>query len=155
MKIAAYQRSGGPGAGINICTSSSFHRTALLSKGQTMRALKRVILFLLAVSLPLFLVSLLVKGASAEDTGESLFKANCSACHPDGDNILNRKKTLRKEDLKANNIFTAEDIINKMRNPGPAPTHPQDWAGMKMFDKDKISNEDAQKIADYILKTFN
>jgi len=120
-----------------------------------MRAFKRVILFLLAASLPLFLVSILVKGASAGDTGESLFMKNCSSCHPDGDNILNRKKTLHKADREANNIFTAEDIIKKMRNPGPAPTHPQEWAGMKMFDKDKISDEDALKIANYILQTFN
>ncbi len=119
-----------------------------------MRVSKRMILFLLAVSLP-FLVSLSVKAASAEDTGESLFRDNCSACHPDGGNIMNSKKTLHKADREANNIFTAEDIIQKMRNPGPAPTHPQDWAGMKMFDKDKISNEDALKIANYILKTFN
>jgi len=122
-----------------------------------MKAFKRVILFLLAVSLPLLLVSLSVKGASAAagDTGESLFKKNCSSCHPDGDNILNRKKTLHKADREANNIFTAEDIIKKMRNPGPAPTHPQDWAGMKMFDKNKISDDDALKIANYILQTFN
>lgn len=121
-----------------------------------MRAFKRVILFLLAVSLPVFLASFSVKGASAAgDTGESLFKANCSACHPDGDNILNHKKTLHKADREANNIFTAKDIIKKMRNPGPAPTHPQEWAGMKMFDKDKISDEDALKIANYILQTFN
>ena len=120
-----------------------------------MRVLKRVLLFLLAVSLPLFIISLSAKGASAaEETGEALFKANCSACHPDGDNILNRKKTLRKADREANNIFTADDIILKMRNPGPAPTHPQEWAGMKMFDKDKISDEDALKIANYILETF-
>ena len=120
-----------------------------------MKALKKITLFLLAVSLPLFLLSLSVKGASvADNTGESLFKANCSACHPDGDNILNRKKTLHKADREANSIFTAEDIIKKMRNPGPAPTHPQDWAGMKMFDKDKISDEDALKIANYIIETF-
>jgi len=121
-----------------------------------MKILKRLTFFLLAVSLPLFLVAISVKGAlAAGATGEVLFKTNCSACHPDGDNILNRKKTLHKADREANNIVTAEDIIQKMRNPGPAPTHPQDWAGMKMFDKDKISNEDALKIANYILKTFN
>ncbi len=133
-------------------------KIALLSKGQIMRALKRVILFLLAVSLPLSLISLVplsAKGAlAAEGTGDALFRANCATCHPDGDNILNRNKTLRKADREANGIFTAEDIINKMRNPGPAPTHPQEWAGMKMFDKDKISDEEAMKIANYILQTF-
>jgi hypothetical protein len=44
--------------------------------------------------------------------------------------------------------------VRVIRNPGPAPTHPQEWAGMTMFDEKKISNEDALKIADYILKTF-
>ncbi|MGC2063108.1 MAG: c-type cytochrome [Thermodesulfovibrionales bacterium] len=119
-----------------------------------MRASRRTILLLLAVSLSLFLFSLSVEGSSAEDTGKTLFKDNCSSCHPDGDNILNRKKTLHKADRESNNIFTAEDIVKKMRNPGPVSTHPQDWAGMKMFDKDKISEQDALKIANYILKTF-
>jgi hypothetical protein len=64
------------------------------------------------------------------------------------------KKTLSKKDREANNILTAADIIAKMRNPGPAPTHPQEWSGMKMFDKYKISDNEAQKIAEYILTTF-
>jgi cytochrome c6 len=102
----------------------------------------------------LFLVSFSAKEVPAEDAGEALFKANCSSCHPDGGNILNRKKTLHRADREANNIVTAEDIIKKMRNPGPAPTHPQEWSGMKMFDKDKISDDDALKIANYILQTF-
>ncbi len=106
-----------------------------------------------ALSLSLFILP--TATSSAETTGESLFEASCSSCHPGGDNIMNRKKTLHKADREANKIYTAEDIVDKMRNPGPAPTHPQDWAGMKMFDKDKISDDDALKIAHYILKTFN
>jgi len=93
-------------------------------------------------------------GFPEEKTGEALFKANCASCHPDGGNILNPKKTLSKKDREANNILTAADIITKMRNPGPAPTHPQEWSGMKMFDKYKISDNEAQKIAEYILTTF-
>ena len=111
--------------------------------------LSAVVLF----SLSLFFLSGEV--FSAESTGESLFQNNCSPCHPGGDNILNRKKTLHRADREANNIMTAEDIVKKMRNPGPAPTHPQDWAGMKMFDKDKIPDEDALKIAQYIIRTFD
>ena len=93
-------------------------------------------------------------GFPEEKTGEALFKANCASCHPDGGNILNPKKTLSKKDREANNIVTAADIINKMRNPGPVPTHPQEWAGMKMFDKYNIPDDEAQKIAEYILATF-
>ena len=102
----------------------------------------------------LFLVSLTETGYSEEKTGEALFKGNCASCHPEGGNILNPKKTLSKKDREANNIINAADIINKMRNPGPVPTHPQEWAGMKMFDKYKISDDMAEKIAEYILTTF-
>jgi len=105
-------------------------------------------------SVVLFLVFLSEAGFSEEKTGEALFQANCSSCHPNGGNILNPKKTLSRKDREANNIITAADIINKMRNPGPVPTHPQEWAGMKMFDKYKISDDEAQKIAEYILTTF-
>ena len=102
----------------------------------------------------LFLLSLTGTVFPEEKTGEALFKVNCASCHPQGGNILNPKKTLSRKDREANNITSAADIIDKMRNPGPVPTHPQEWAGMKMFDKDKISDDEAQKIAEYILTTF-
>ncbi len=108
----------------------------------------------MTVSLVLFLVSLERREVSAETEGESLFKEHCSVCHPGGGNIINPLKTIHKTDLEANNIKTAEDIVNKMRNPGPVPTHPQEWAGMKIFDRKKISDEKALEIAEYILKTF-
>lgn len=114
----------------------------------------RMIFTLLAVCLAMILISFAAGAAFAQNSGETLFKENCSPCHPDGGNILNPKKTLHKKDLDANNIKTAADIVKKMRNPGPVPDHPQEWAGMKMFDKNKISDENALKIADYILKTF-
>ena len=119
-----------------------------------MRVARRIILSLFALSLFLFLLSLSGKGVLAEKSGEALFKENCSSCHPEGGNILNPDKTLYKKDREAHNIRTAEDIVKKMRNPGPAPTHPQKWAGMTMFDATKISDDEALKIADYILKTF-
>ena len=78
-------------------------------------------------------------------TGEELFKAHCAVCHPDGGNIVTPQKTLHKKDRDANNIKKAGDIIGKMRDPGP---------GMTQFDKSAISDKDAKKIADYILKTF-
>lgn len=91
---------------------------------------------------------------SKEKSGESLFQMHCSPCYPDGGNLLNPKKTLSKKDRETNDITTAVDIVSKMRNPGPFPEHPQEWAGMKMFDEKTLSNRDAQKIAEYILKTF-
>lgn len=79
------------------------------------------------------------------EEGKMLFKKYCAVCHPDGGNIINTKKTLSKKDLEANNINKGQDIVNIMRNPGP---------GMNKFPEDKISNEDAMKIAAYILHAF-
>ncbi len=81
-----------------------------------------------------------------ESKGEKLFMTNCKVCHPDGGNIINPKKTLHKADREANGVKTAQDIIKRMRNPGP---------GMTKFDEKTISNKDAHEIAEYILKTFN
>ena len=96
----------------------------------------------------IFVCSLAAAGYAKDKgpTGEELFKAHCAECHPEGRNIVNPMKTLHKKDRDANNVKTAQDIINKMRNPGP---------GMTQFDKTTISDKDAKKIADYILKTFN
>jgi cytochrome c6 len=78
--------------------------------------------------------------------GETLFKQNCSPCHPDGGNIINPAFTLHKKDREAHNVKTAKDIMGKMRNPGP---------GMTKFDKTTIPDKDAKAIAEYILKTFD
>ncbi len=109
---------------------------------------------IMTASLCVLVCFLAGKTVSAEKTGEGLFKEHCAACHPNGDNIVNPLKTLHKRDLDANHITAAGDIVGKMRNPGPFPTHPQEWAGMRMFDQKMIPDEDALKIADYILKTF-
>ena len=85
------------------------------------------------------------KAVGAEQTGEALFKQNCSVCHVDGGNIVNVQKPLHKKEREANGIKTAADIIKLMRNPGP---------GMTKFDEKTIPNNDAHKIAEYVLKTF-
>jgi len=115
---------------------------------------KMFVIAILIMCVSVLSTSLHAKDTSKEQTGESLFNKHCASCHPNGGNILNPQKGLYKKDLEENNILTAEDIVRKIRNPGPVSTHPQEWAGMKMFDEKKISNEDALKIADYILKNF-
>lgn len=77
--------------------------------------------------------------------GEELFKKNCSVCHPDGGNIVNRKKTLKKGSLESRNIREAADIVRVMRKPGP---------GMTKFDEKIIPEADAIRIGTYILTTF-
>jgi cytochrome c6 len=78
-------------------------------------------------------------------TGEKLFKQHCAVCHPDGGNTINPKKTLHGKALGASNINSTEDIVKVMRNPGP---------GMNKFDEATISDEDAKKIAEYVLTAF-
>ncbi len=94
-----------------------------------------------------FLFLLINSGWAKEagKTGEALFKENCSPCHPDGGNIVNPSFTLHKKDREAHGVKTSKDIVGKMRNPGP---------GMTKFDKNTISDKDAEAIADYIMKTF-
>jgi len=82
---------------------------------------------------------------AADPSGEALFKQHCAVCHVNGGNIINPQKTLSKKDRMANNVKSAEDILKKVRNPGP---------GMTQFDKKTLSDKDARKIAEYILKTF-
>ena len=82
---------------------------------------------------------------ASSSPGESLFQANCAVCHPNGGNIINPAKTLHQKDRFANNVKTADDIVKKMRNPGP---------GMTKFDETAISDKDAHTIAEYVIKTF-
>ncbi len=82
----------------------------------------------------------------AGKSGEALFQQHCSPCHPDGGNNINPQKTLHKKDREANGVKTVEDIIGKMRTPGP---------GMTKFDERTLPDADAKAIAEYAMKTFN
>jgi len=78
-------------------------------------------------------------------TGEAIFKQHCAACHPDGGNIINPKKTLNKKDREANGLRSKDDIVKFMRKPGP---------GMTSFDDKILSDKAAREVAEYILKVF-
>jgi cytochrome c6 len=101
-------------------------------------------LFLLILILMMVCLPVLIVGAQ-ENIGETLFNQHCVACHPGGGNIINPKKTLHSSDLTANNITKPKDIIAIMRNPSP---------GMSTFDNEKIPDNFAEQLAEYILKTF-
>lgn len=79
-----------------------------------------------------------VAAFAAENSGESIFKAKCASCHPDGGNIINPKETLK-------GIKNTKKIITQVRKGG---------GGMPAFDAKAISDADAKLLADYILKTF-
>jgi cytochrome c6 len=77
--------------------------------------------------------------------GEALFIQYCAACHPNGGNVSDPKRTLRGSVLKRNHISTPEDIVRIMRNPR---------SRMIRFDPSTLSDRDAVSIAEYILTTF-
>jgi mono/diheme cytochrome c family protein len=116
-------------------------------------AMKTARLILVLFILLGFSVAILAQEAT--QTGEELFKQNCSPCHPNGGNIFNKQKTLSKKDREANKINNAADIVRKMRNPGAFDFHPNQWSGMKVFDRKTLSDKDAEEIAKYVIATFN
>ncbi len=77
--------------------------------------------------------------------GAAEFKKHCAVCHPDGGNIVNPKKTLKKANLAASGIKDWKAVVKTMRTPGP---------GMTKFDTKTISDKEAKAIAEYILKTY-
>ncbi len=98
-----------------------------------------------AVVPPAAPVTAMAPQTAATTTGEELFKQHCAACHPNGGNISMPGKALNNATMEANGIKNAEGIIGMMRNPGP---------GMTKFDSQTLPEEDAQKIAEYIMSTF-
>jgi len=78
--------------------------------------------------------------------GGELFSHFCAGCHPDGGNAIYPQKTLYREDLAANGIRTAADIVDRMRHPGK---------GMRQFDRRDLSDREARSIAAYVLSTFS
>jgi len=100
-------------------------------------------LFLLATFLMILFPGCSDKQGSA--SGEKLYALHCASCHPGGSNTITPSKTLKTADLQGGMITSPEDIIQKMRNPGP---------GMPRFTKAMIPEKEARRIARYILKTF-
>jgi cytochrome c6 len=108
-----------------------------------MRFSPTVLLFVLAI-----LVATLSPGCSdklGSTSGEKLFSLHCASCHPGGSNTITPSKTLKTADLQAGMITTPEDIIQKIRNPGP---------GMPRYTEAMIPEKEALQIARYILRTF-
>ncbi len=78
-------------------------------------------------------------------SGQELFNRHCVACHKDGGNIVNPKRTLKKTDLAQNGIKDSQGFVKYLRNPG---------AAMTRFDQKALPDKDAKAIAEYVLKTF-
>ena len=80
------------------------------------------------------------------ELGKKVFEEHCASCHAKGGNRWTPDKTLSRKDLVANNVQTVEDIIQLIRNSGPL---------MPIFGPVKITSEEADAVAFYVLETFN
>jgi len=108
-----------------------------------MRFAPKIFLFVLATLVTIFFTGCSDRQGST--SGKQLFSVHCSGCHPNGSNTIRPSKTLQSADLQANMITTPEDIMEKMRNPGP---------GMPRFTTAMIPEDQAIRIGKYVLKTF-
>ena len=86
-----------------------------------------------------------VAQAADAKNGENSFKKYCAACHPNGGNVLRPVKNITKKTLEKNGIKTVNDIVKIMRKPGD---------DMTQFDEKTLPENEARKIAEYILRTF-
>jgi cytochrome c6 len=99
-----------------------------------------IFLCLIAVILTsLFTIAGMQQGTAAPASGEQLFKENCAACHAGGGNILNPKMPLKGAPL----LKTFAAFLSQIRKPQPP---------MTAFPPSKISDRQARKLYDYILK---
>jgi cytochrome c6 len=119
------------------------HAARPMNKGRC--KMKRVIMAFMTIPFMLLLCLGIRAEAAKASQGEQAFMKNCAVCHASGGNIITPAKTLHKKDLAANGIRKPDDIVGKMRNPGPE---------MERFDEKAIPDKEARAIADYVLKTF-
>ena len=100
----------------------------------------------------MILAAIMATGCSPETkqeqtgpSGESLFLRHCAGCHPEGKNLIYPPKDLRRMTLAANGISQPEDIVALLRNPG---------RGMPRFDRTVIPDDEARRIAAYVMAAF-
>ncbi len=101
---------------------------------------RAVFLCLMAMILTsLFAIAGMQQGAAAPASAGQLFKEQCSACHAGGGNVVNPKMPLKGGTL----LQTFASFLSQIRKPQPP---------MPTFTPAQISDEQARKLYDYILK---
>ena len=66
--------------------------------------------------LSIFLLPISIVEAVDIKNGESIFNANCSACHAGGNNVIVNEKTLKKDVLKTNGMDSVDAIVYQVTN---------------------------------------
>nr|QCI08777.1 cytochrome c553 [Sphondylothamnion multifidum] len=75
------------------------------------------------------------------DAGESIFTANCAACHAGGNNVIAAEKTLQIEVLHDNGMDSIDAIMTQVKN---------GKSSMPAFG-DRLVSEEVVNVANFIL----
>ena len=97
---------------------------------------------LLLPIITLFTVFIPIEIVKATETGEVLFKNNCSVCHLGGNNIIIPEKNLKHETLEANGMNSKSAISYQIIN---------GKNGMPAFGG-RLKESEIEKIAYYVLE---
>lgn len=98
---------------------------------------------IIAVTLLIFLGSIQGIGLAEEiGQGEKIFNLHCLGCHPNGNNIIRRGKTLKAQALKRYKMDSSEAISTLVAN---------GKNNMSAF-KDILSQEEIETVAWYVLE---
>lgn len=73
--------------------------------------------------------------------GEQIFIGNCAACHRGGENSIMPNKTLKKDVLEDNSMYSINAITNQVKNGKNA---------MPAFG-DRLEDNDIEDVANYVL----
>ena len=85
----------------------SILQPTLYTQGKLIKAYKALAISTLSST---FLLAPVSSSFSTDlSTGSTIFQQSCSGCHTGGGNILNRQKTLKKDDLEKNNLLSSEE----------------------------------------------
>ena len=111
-------------------------------KLSTMKFLLKNIALTLLLALSLFMLNLNQPAFAADlEAGVKIFKANCVSCHLNGNNNVQKDKTLKLEALQANNMYSLEAIMTQVKNGKNV---------MPAFGK-KLKPADIENVATYVL----
>ena len=101
---------------------------------------KFFIVFMLSITLLLNLEKIHAFAADLEH-GEQVFVGNCAACHRGGENSIMPNKTLKKNILEENSMYSISAITYQVKNGKNA---------MPAFG-DRLEDEDIEDVANYVL----
>jgi cytochrome c6 len=109
--------------------------------------MKSLLIALLLFPLSIIAVAHAQTGSDITE-GKRLFLKHCALCHPNGQNVVNPDKTLRKKDLDKNGLSTINSLVRYMKNPGQ---------GMPklVHENQEITKDQARGVAAYILDYLN